>query len=165
MTYRFAGILALATLVASAATLAAAPALKPFERGTWQSVLKGHAGRPTLVHFWGVTCGPCKLELPELGRFAKDHPGIDVVTISADLVPNLPAATQSMLDKAGLSSTENFIFSDGFVERLRFEIDPAWQGDIPRTMLISRDGTVTTIEGSAEMADLEKWSGQQLGTH
>ena len=64
-----------------------------------------------------------------------------------------------------MSSTENFIFNDGFVERLRFEIDPAWQGDIPRTMLISLDGTITTIEGSAEMADLEKWSGQQLATH
>jgi thiol-disulfide isomerase/thioredoxin len=139
--------------------------LRPFERGSWQQLTKAHAGRPTIVHFWGVTCGPCKVELPLLGQFAKDHPGIDVVTISADLVPNLPAATQSMLDKAGLSSTENFIFNDGFVERLRFEIDPAWQGDIPRTMLISRDGTITTIEGSAEMADLEKWSGQQLATH
>ena len=51
------------------------------------------------------------------------------------------------------------------VERRRFEMDPAWQGDIPRTMLLSRDGTTTTIEGSAEMADLEKWSGQQLATH
>jgi hypothetical protein len=43
---------------------------------------------------------------------------------------------------------------------LRFEIDPTWQGDIPRTMLISRDGEITTIEGSAEVADLEKWSEQ-----
>jgi thiol-disulfide isomerase/thioredoxin len=165
MRRRFAGIVSLGILIASVTMLGAAPALKPFERGTWQSVLKGHAGRPTLVHFWGVTCGPCKVELPLLGQFAKDHPGIDVITISADLVPNLPAATQSMLDKAGLSSTENFIFSDGFVERLRFEIDPAWQGDIPRTMLISRDQTITTIEGSAEMADLEKWSDQQLAAH
>ncbi|MCK1740699.1 TlpA family protein disulfide reductase [Bradyrhizobium sp. 139] len=162
MRRRVTGILGLAILIASVVALDAAPALKPFERGTWQSVLKGHAGRPTLVHFWSVTCGPCRIELPLLAQFAKDHPGIDVVTISADLVPNLPAATQSMLDKAGLSSTENFIFSDGFVERLRFEIDPAWQGDIPRTMLISRDGTITTIEGSAEIADLEKWLTQQL---
>ena len=63
---------------------------------------------PTLVHFWGVTCGPCKVELPLLGQFAKKHPEIDVVTISADLVPNLPAATQSMLDKAGLSVDREF---------------------------------------------------------
>ncbi|WP_375308478.1 TlpA disulfide reductase family protein [Bradyrhizobium sp. A11] len=165
MRFRFAGIASLAVLIASAAALDASPALKPFERGTWQGVLKGHAGRPVLVHFWGVTCGPCKIELPLLGQFAKDHPDVDVVTVSADLVPNLPAATQAMLDKAGLSSTENFIFNDGFVERLRFEIDPMWQGDIPRTMLISPEGTITTIEGSAEMADLEKWSSQQRSKH
>jgi len=77
----------------------------------------------------------------------------------------MQSRTAAALDKAGLSSTENFIFNDGFVERLRFEIDPAWQGDIPRTMLISRDGTITTIEGSAEIADLEKWSAQQFSKH
>jgi thiol-disulfide isomerase/thioredoxin len=139
-------------------------ALKPFERGSWQKLLHSHAGRPTLVHFWGVTCGPCKVELPELGNFMKQHPRIDVVTISADLVPNLPTATKSMLENAGLSSADNWIFDDGFAERLRYEIDPAWQGDIPRTMLISRDGEITTIEGSAEIEALETWSKKQAGS-
>jgi thiol-disulfide isomerase/thioredoxin len=146
----------------SAPASEAPPQLKPFGRGSWQDIVRSHAGRPTIVHFWGVTCGPCKVELPLLGEFMKDHSAIDVVTISADLVPDLPEATRSMLEKSGLRSAENWIFGDGFVERLRFEIDPAWQGDIPRTMLISRDGTITTIEGSAEMTDLEKWSNQQL---
>lgn len=142
---------------------AEAPAqLKPFGRGSWHDILRAHAGRPTLVHFWGVTCGPCKVELPLLGQFMKDHAAVDVVTISADLVPDLPGATRSMLEKSGLRSAENWIFSDGFVERLRFEIDPAWQGDIPRTLLISPDGAITTIEGSAEMTELEKWSDRQL---
>ena len=149
------------------ALLPSAPAsedaqLKPFERGSWQQLLRSHAGRPTLIHFWGVTCGPCKVELPLLGQFMKDHPAVDVVTISADLVPDLPSATRAMLQKSGLSDAENWIFDDGFAERLRFEIDPAWQGDIPRTLLIARDGAITTIEGSAEVADLEKWSDGQL---
>ena len=135
--------------------------LKPFVRGSWQEMLRSHKGRPTLVHFWGVTCGPCKVELPLLGQFMKEHAGIDVVTVSADLVPDLPGATRAMLEKSGLWPAENWIFNDGFVERLRFEIDPAWQGDIPRTLLIARDGSVTTIEGSAEIPDLEKWSAQQ----
>lgn len=134
-----------------------APQLKPFVRGSWQQLLNSHAGRPTLVHFWGVTCGPCKVELPLLGKFVKDHPAVDMVTISADLAPDIPGAAQSMLKKSGLASAENWIFSDGFVERLRFEIDPKWQGDIPRTLLISREGKITTIEGSAEVTDLEKW--------
>ena len=140
------------------------PALKPFVRGSWQEMLRSHAGRPTLVHFWGVTCGPCKVELPLLGQFMKDHSDLDVVMISADPVPNLDGATRTMLEKAALASAENWIFSDGFVERLRFEIDPAWQGDIPRTLLIARDGTVTTIEGSAEIPDLEKWLDRQKTT-
>ncbi|MCA1453269.1 TlpA family protein disulfide reductase [Bradyrhizobium sp. BRP22] len=158
----FAGLLLLGTL--SATAIAEEAELKSFERGSWQQILHSHAGRPTLVHFWGVTCGPCKIELPQLRHFMKDHPGIDVVTISADLVPNLPEATQSMLQKAGLSSAENWMFSDGFADRLRFEIDPTWQGDIPRTMLIAREGTVTTIEGAAEMSELDKWAQGQAAT-
>jgi Thiol-disulfide isomerase and thioredoxins len=41
-------------------------------------MLRSHAGRPTLVHFWGVTCGPCKVELPLLGKFMKDNAEVDV---------------------------------------------------------------------------------------
>ena len=53
---------------------------------------------------------------------------------------------------------------DGFADRLRFEIDPTWQGDIPRTLLISREGEMTTIEGSADIGDLRQWSARQLAT-
>lgn len=152
----------LVTFLALAFSAEATSELKPFVRGSWQEVLRSHAGRPTLVHFWGVTCGPCKVELPLLGQFMNDHPGIDMVMISADLVPDPSGgATRAMLDKAGLRPAENWIFNDGFVERLRFEIDPAWQGEIPRTLLIARDGTITTIEGSAEIPDIEKWLTQQ----
>jgi thiol-disulfide isomerase/thioredoxin len=161
MKRQFLGLILLLAFVPSAPASEESQ-LRPFERGSWQQVLHAHAGHPTVVHFWGVTCGPCKVELPLLGEFMKAHPAIDVVTISADLVPDLPAATRSMLQKSGLASAENWIFGDGFAERLRFEIDPAWQGDIPRTLLIARDGTITTLEGSAEIADLEKWSSGQL---
>jgi thiol-disulfide isomerase/thioredoxin len=147
--------------------LPAAPASEPsklrsFERGSWQQLLRSHAGRSTLVHFWGVTCGPCKVELPELGEFMKRNPSIDVVTIDADLVPNSDSAALSMLQSAGLAAAENWMFSDGFAERLRYEVDPAWQGDIPRTILISRNGNVATIEGSAEPSVLQKWSDAQV---
>jgi thiol-disulfide isomerase/thioredoxin len=151
------------------ASLPAAPAsekskLKPFERGSWHQLLHSHSGHAVVVHFWGVTCGPCKVELPQLGEFMKQHPAIDVVTIDADLVPNSDAAALSMLQDAGLSSADNWMFGDGFAERLRYEIDPSWQGDIPRTVLISRNGNITTIEGSAEPSALQKWSDEQVAT-
>jgi Thiol-disulfide isomerase and thioredoxins len=156
----FAGAILLA-FVFSAPVSAGQDDLKPFERGSWREILRAHAGRPTIVHFWGVTCGPCKIELPQLGAFMKEQSGIDIVTISADFVPNLPEATRAMLQRSGLSLAENWIF-DGFADRLRFEIDPTWQGDIPRTLLITREGEMTTIEGSADISDLKHWSARQL---
>jgi hypothetical protein len=36
-----------------------------------------------------------------------------------------------MLEKAGLGSAENWLFSDGFVDASGFEIDPAWQWRYP----------------------------------
>ncbi len=135
--------------------------IRPFERGSWQTIRQAHAGRSTLVHFWGVTCGPCKVELPELGKFVKANPGVDVVMIDADLVPNTPAAVRAMVSQAGLASTENWAFGDTFAERLRYEVDPKWQGDIPRTILMSKDGTTTTIEGSANISSLENWAASE----
>jgi len=161
MRTRFLPAAVLLTLLIPAAVKSAETELRPFERGSWQALTKAHAGRPTIVHFWGVTCGPCKVELPQLGSFMKNHPEVDMVTISADFVPNLPEAARAMLERSGLGAAENWIF-DGFADRLRFEIDPTWQGDIPRTLLLTRDGEMTTIEGSAEMADLEQWSARQL---
>jgi thiol-disulfide isomerase/thioredoxin len=162
------GLLAAAIVVmfSGVAMADATVEIKPFERGSWQAIRQAHAGRPTLVHFWGVTCGPCKVELPHLGQFAKSHPGVDVVMIDADLVPNTPAAVRAMVSQAGLASAENWAFGDTFTERLRYEVDPKWQGDIPRTVLIGKDGSARTIEGSAAPADLEKWAaGQGVGKH
>jgi thiol-disulfide isomerase/thioredoxin len=166
--YLIHGLLAVAgvTMLAGLAMADVTTGIKPFERGSWQAIRQAHAGRPTLVHFWGVTCGPCKVELPQLGKFAKSHPGVDVVMIDADLVPNTPAAVKAMVTQAGLASAESWAFGDTFTERLRYEIDPKWQGDIPRTVLIGKDGSARTIEGSAEAADLEKWAaGQGAGKH
>lgn len=147
-----------AVLFAGVAVADATFEIRPFERGSWQAIRQAHVGRPTLVHFWGVTCGPCKVELPQLGKFAKSHPGVDVVMIDADLVPNTPAAVRATVSQAGLASAENWVFGDTFTERLRYEVDPKWQGDIPRTVLIGKDGLMTTIEGAADISKLEKWA-------
>jgi thiol-disulfide isomerase/thioredoxin len=136
---------------------APADSLHSFVRGSWRELRQAHAGQPLIVHFWGVTCGPCRAEMPQWGQFLKQHPGLPLVTIDADLVPNDASAVKSMLAQDGLSSAENWTFDDDFVERLRYEIDPTWQGDIPRTFLIARDGTITTIEGVADFAKVASW--------
>ena len=40
------------------------------------------------------------------------------------------------------------------MERVRFEMNPRWHGEIPMTLLIARDGKTTTIEGAADPAQV-----------
>ena len=101
--------------------------------------------------------------MPSWGKFLQERPDLELVVINADLVPNEAGAVSAMLAQTGLAAAENWTFGDGFVERLRYEIDPQWQGEIPRTLLIARDGTVTTIEGVADLKEVSAWlDGQRL---
>jgi thiol-disulfide isomerase/thioredoxin len=136
---------------------AATNGLRPFVRGSWQDIRKAHAERPTVVHFWGVTCGPCRTEMPQWGKLLLERPDLGLVVINADLVPNEPSAVSVMLAQTGLAAAENWTFADDFVERLRYEIDPQWHGEIPRTMLIARDGATTVIEGVADLESIRAW--------
>jgi thiol-disulfide isomerase/thioredoxin len=111
--------------------VAPADELRPFVRGSWADIRKSHAGRPTVVHFWGVTCGPCRVEMPVWGKLLQERPDLDLVVINADLVPNEPGAVRAMLAQTGVVRAENWTFGDGFVERLRYEIDPQVAGRHP----------------------------------
>jgi thiol-disulfide isomerase/thioredoxin len=144
-------------LLGSAAVAAETATLNPFVRGSWAEIRRAHAGKPTVVHLWGLTCGPCRVEMPHWGALLRERADLALVMINADLVPNEPGAVASMLARTGLAGAENWIFSDGFVERLRYEIDPQWQGQIPLTFLIARDGDVSTIEGVADLAEIRAW--------
>jgi hypothetical protein len=40
---------------------------------------------------------------------------------------------------------------------LRYEIDPAWAGELPRTVMIARDGTATVLPGVADLSKVRAW--------
>jgi hypothetical protein len=89
---------------------------------------------------------------------------LNLVVINADLVPNEPTAVSMMLAETGLAAAENWTFSDSFLDRLRYEIDPQWQGEIPRTLLIASDGAMTVIEGVADLEAVRAWLDGQSAT-
>ena len=130
--------------------------VQAFKRGSWQILRQSHAGKPMVVHFWGLTCGPCLSELPDWGKLAQERPNSSLVLIAADPYPAQPAAIFAALAKDGLSDTDNWVF-DGLPERLRYEVDPQWQGELPRTLLIDAGGSVTTVVGVADLATVRAW--------
>jgi len=131
--------------------------LQSFGRGSWSKLRAAHDGQPTVVHFWGLTCAPCLVEMPEWGKLQAERPDLRLVMVAADPVPQDPARVSEMLARANLAKAENWAFADRFNERLRYEIDPAWAGELPRTLLIDRDGKETVLTGVADLAEVRAW--------
>jgi thiol-disulfide isomerase/thioredoxin len=140
---------ALSLLLALAAP-AAADELRPFSRGSWAELRAAHAGRPTVVALWSVHCPPCIAEMPLWKKLAHE---IDVVLVSSDSIEEVERIGRT-LHKHGVAGLENWAFADAFVERLRFEIDPAWRGELPRTYLIAADGGLTAHSGLIDETEL-----------
>jgi hypothetical protein len=146
-------------LGSSAAAHASGPL--PFERGSWAKLRAAHAGQPTIVHFWGLTCGPCLVELPKWGKLLAERKDMKLVLLAADPLPQPADELTATLDRDGLGSAESWAFTDRFYERLRYEIDPRWAGELPRTELIAADGKVTVLPGVADLSKVRSWLDEQ----
>ena len=144
---------------------ARAEALRPFDATSWAKIRQTHIGRPTLVHFWGMTCGPCRTEMPKLGAFVAKHPDIDVVTIDTDAIASTADAAKSFLKGSEMPLGEAWQFAEPFAEKLYFSVDPAWQGEIPMTMLVGRNGSVVQEIGAVDTDRIEQWLAAQNRTH
>jgi thiol-disulfide isomerase/thioredoxin len=140
---------------ASLATGATSPAPRPLNEDSFAQIRAHYAGKPLVVHLWGMTCGPCLTELPKWGELRRAHPEMNLVLIQTDQSPT--AAAQATLKEAGLATAESWMASSELDEYMRASIDPTWIGDMPRTLMVSSTGDVVRMRGVADLAVVRQW--------
>lgn len=156
----------IACMLSSMSFGARASELRPFVDGSWASIVKAHAERPTIIHFWGVSCRPCRTEMPIWGQIIKQRHGFDFVTVETDMAPGPSEQIEAFLSNAGLPpSAEAWRFADGFAEKLYFQVDPKWQGEIPMTIFIGKDGHIERHVGVVDSKAADKWLDAQNVAH
>lgn len=143
-------------------TALAAQEIKPFVRGSYQQIVSARQGKPFIVNFWSLTCSYCKVELSMFKKLAKKYPGLDLVLISTDS-PEEAAPISATLAKFSLGKAEAWVFADSYTERLRFEVDKKWYGELPRTYFFNADNEVKAISGKLDQGDVEQWIMHQYG--
>jgi thiol-disulfide isomerase/thioredoxin len=149
--------IALVILTTLAGAYAQAAEFKPFVAGSMQQIRAAHAGQPFVLALWSLTCSHCQEELVQLGALQRRHPQLNVVLISTDTPEDADALTAN-LARHGLARAEAWVYADAFAERLRFEIDPRWGGELPRTYFFDRAHAVTACSGALAPAELERWA-------
>ncbi len=144
----------LSSLLVALPSWAASP--KPFLTDSYQGIMTANQQQPLLVVLWSLDCPPCRAEMPELAEFSASHPGIGLVLISVDGV-EAAAETAAVLAENDLESASNWIFADPYIEKLRFQIDPSWQGELPRSYLYVPGEQRHRIRGRIDFTRLEEY--------
>ena len=62
------------------------------------------------------------------------------------------------MEKAGLATASHYAFADSFAEKLYFEVDRNWRGELPFTALVTSEGVRTTITGGPSQLLRETFS-------
>ncbi len=134
--------------------------LKPFRADTINEIEARSQGQPFLLALWSLDCPPCFKELDMLSRWIKKYPGQNVVLISAD-DSSLADQAWQVIQKYNMEKVDGWIFSDDFSERIRYNIDPSWHGELPRSYFYSADHTRQAHSGTLSEQMLIRWVAQE----
>lgn len=141
--------------LALGAACALAGELRPFAADSLPAIQKQFAGRPFILTLWSLTCHHCVKELQMLGRLARSERSLPLVIVSTD-TPAEAREIQAALKRFGLERFDTWVFDDTVPERLRYSIDPAWRGELPRSYLFDaahRREAHTGLLGEAQIRD------------
>lgn len=120
--------------------------IQPFTTESFAKIKSEYEGKSFFVSLWSVDCPPCRVELEMLGDLVAVQPDISLVLISTDQITEREYANE-VLEDAGLDSIASWMFADSFAERLRFTIDPAWFGELPRSYYYDAEHNSTAHSG------------------
>jgi thiol-disulfide isomerase/thioredoxin len=135
----------LCLLSASATHAAVTPADAPVIK----RAIAAQKGHVVLVNFWATWCGPCVAEFPAIVQTSRRFKaqGLRVFAVSADQLKDTHTKVVPFLTKSG-ADFPAYVEKSADPEEFIDAFDPAWQGDLPRTIIYDRQGRrVKTLTG------------------
>lgn len=143
-------------LALSALPPAVSAELKLFSKGSLQRIVGARSGEPFLLVLWSVDCPPCMKEMGHLKSLRDRFDKRGLVLVSTDGLANREAVKER-LAHFGLDNFDNWVFADDFPERLRYQIDPNWFGELPRSYFYDAEHQRVGSSGALTPEALRKW--------
>lgn len=105
-------------------------------------------GRPIIINFWATWCGPCSAELPYFDRLCGEY-GEDIQFMMVNMTDG---------SRDTIESVKAFIDDAGYSFPVYFdtELEAAYAYgvySIPRTVIISSDGTISAVHSGLMSED------------
>lgn len=138
----------------TAFNISAQAAPTAFTSGSYQQILAANANRPFMLVIWSINCPSCLKDMELLSNIHKSRPDLKMIMLAAD-EPSATEQIQQILEKNQLTGIENWAYADENTEKLQFEIDPQWYGELPRTYFFDRTHQRTGVSGVLTQEDYE----------
>lgn len=139
--------------------LTLADAIKPFVSGSMAQIRATQQQRPMIVSFWSIDCPPCYKELRLWRELSSRYPQLNLVLVSTDDAENR-AEVQQVLKELGVEHLRSWQFADANAQRLRYEVEKRWYGELPRTYFFSPGTEPLALSGVVDSARVEQWLAQ-----
>jgi thiol-disulfide isomerase/thioredoxin len=128
----------------------------PFDMNTRQVIEKRYIDQPLIISFWSIDCPYCIDDLKKLGKALSKNTNVQLITVCVDGKESAKKA-ERILSQANLPKHEQYQYAEVDEDRLRYNIDPAWYGELPRTYFYDATHQVTPLSGKISNSFLDKW--------
>jgi thiol-disulfide isomerase/thioredoxin len=128
----------------------------PFDMNTRQVIEKRYIDQPLIISFWSIDCPYCIDDLKKLGKALSKNTNVKLITVCVDGKESAKKA-ERILSQANLPKHEQYQYAEVDEDRLRYNIDPAWYGELPRTYFYDATHQVTPLSGKISNSFLDKW--------
>ena len=132
-----------------------AVSLQSFDIGSFEQIVSDKNKQDHLVILWSFDCPPCITELEKISELHQQFPDYQLTLINTDAVDE-QVRVKKILQQFNLAGLDNWGFANSDEEKLRYDIDPRWYGDLPRSYFFPLQGKTKRLRGALTSAELLK---------
>lgn len=148
--------LVLSTILA-AVPMCSAQSIHEFKRDSLKKIVAAQKGHPFVLAIWSLDCEYCRASLATLSNAKRIDRKLRVITLSTDSLADARSVSQMKATLAALGLGKNaWAFGDAPPEQLRYAIDVAWHGEMPRSYWFNPSGVSVALSGSVTMEHVDK---------
>lgn len=133
--------------------------LQPFSHETFIALKQQKLGERWLMVLWSLDCPACFKELKLIQAIQKATPDkpLNVVYINADDTTEITLERKQVLASYDMSFYKNLYFVDGQADKSRYQIDPLWYGELPRSYFVDEEGKFHGKSGLLDETLINEW--------
>jgi thiol-disulfide isomerase/thioredoxin len=132
---------------------------KAFDANSRARIEESNQGRAFVLAFWSVDCPYCIDEMKQLGDVLRQHTQVKLITVCTDATGK-EADIAKVLAQAQLPAHERWQFATDDEDRLRYQIDKTWGGELPRSYFYDTRHHIKAISGRPPLPWLNDWLGK-----